>query len=109
MAVLDVPCSPLQVDVDRDSLPLGDYLWLVLPQGQQEAQHTAAAAAAGRGGAAAGGWSDVDDEDEESAAAAERSRCLVAGAVVERKTVRPDGSVGCVIRWIGVKTKAAGR
>ncbi|WIA11755.1 hypothetical protein OEZ85_011850 [Tetradesmus obliquus] len=61
------------LDVDRDRLPLGDYTWLMLPAG------------------AAPSAADADSEDEqadERAAAAERAACVLAGAVVERKTMR---------------------
>lgn len=102
-----------QVDADRDNLPLGDYMWLVLPEEQQGPQHHNAphgGAAAARGGG--GDQQDEEDgdeaeeEDEESAAAAERSRCLLAGAVVERKTVRGEERErgtdrGWLGRWIG--------
>jgi hypothetical protein len=93
----------VQVDVDRDNLPLGDYMWLVLPQDHQQA-----AAGGGRGGRAAAAASaaaangsagtssgvqagDEDGNEEEEAAAAERLQSLVAGAVVERKTVSIAG------------------
>jgi ERCC4-type nuclease len=63
----------VQLDVDRDKLPLGDYMWLMLPAG------------------AAPSAADADSEDgeaEERAAAAERAACVLTGAVVERKTMR---------------------
>lgn len=95
----------MQVDVDRDKLPLGDYMWLVLPQ-DNHSQTAAAAAGGGRGGRAAAaasgsagasseeqGGNEEGNEEEEEAAAAERLQSLVAGAVVERKTVSNPGSV----------------
>ncbi|KAF6265830.1 hypothetical protein COO60DRAFT_764148 [Scenedesmus sp. NREL 46B-D3] len=66
------------LDVDRDQLPLGDYMWLMLPAGAAPSAADAAAAAA-----------DSDaGEAEERAAAAERAACVLAGAVVKRKTMR---------------------
>jgi ERCC4-type nuclease len=67
-----------QIDVDRDQLPLGDYMWLLLQQQDLQQAATAAAAAA-----------QLDHEDgDERAAAAERALCVTAGAVVERKTLK---------------------
>lgn len=98
-------CCAAQVDVDRDDLPLGDYMWLVLPQDQRDSASTAAATAAagssrGRGGrgrssgdgGASDGSAEEEEEEEEAAAAAERLQCLIAGAVVERKTVSGEGT-----------------
>jgi hypothetical protein len=69
--------SALQLDVDRDKLPLGDYMWLLLPAGAAPSAADAAVAA------------DSDDgEAEERAAAAERAACMLTGAVMERKTMR---------------------
>lgn len=73
---MSVPRSTVQVDVDRASLPLGDYMWLVLEGGATSSAAAAAAAA-----------SD-DEHEEERAAAEERAACVLAGAVVERKTMR---------------------
>ena len=76
-----------QVDVDRDELPLGDYCWLLLKgQGSQGMGRGAATAA---GGLAEGYDNEEEDgEGDDAAAAEERDRCVLAGAVVERKTIR---------------------
>lgn len=67
----------MQLDVDRDRLPLGDYTWLMLPAGAAPSAADAAAAA-----------DSEDEQADERAAAAERAACVLAGAVVERKTMR---------------------
>lgn len=64
----------VQIDVDRDQLPLGDYMWLLLRQ--QDSRQAAAAAAEGH------------EDGDYGAAAAERALCELAGAVVERKTLK---------------------